>query len=88
MIPYVNTVSEDALYENKSKPITRALYAVRTFLASESINFGVFRMFEDDSFEKLIEVGMNLFLCITDSELKVSGSVFKTNANYPQTRFL
>ncbi|CAH8493807.1 unnamed protein product [Schistosoma turkestanicum] len=62
-------VPKNSLYEIKLKPIMATLNLLKMCLSGNLINFGVFSLFNDNSLEKSMEVGVQLLLSLNDTEL-------------------
>ncbi|KAH8874900.1 Exportin-7 [Schistosoma japonicum] len=60
---------KNSIYDVKLKPIMAALNLLKMCLGGGLINFGVYSMFHDDSLERAMEMGIQLLLSLTDSEL-------------------
>ncbi|VDQ03253.1 unnamed protein product [Trichobilharzia regenti] len=70
-------IPKHSMYEMKLKPIMSALNLLKMCLGGCVINFGVFSLFHDDSLERAMEIGVQLLLSLSDSELHIT--VFTDN---------
>ncbi|KAF5398041.1 hypothetical protein PHET_08861 [Paragonimus heterotremus] len=80
LIPNTRELPKQSVYQVKLKPIVAALDALKVCLSGSFINFGVFSLFREESLEKAVEMGVQLMLCVDESELqefpKVAHSFF------------
>ncbi|KAF8569577.1 hypothetical protein P879_05088, partial [Paragonimus westermani] len=80
LIPNTRDLPKQSVYQVKLKPIVAALDALKVCLSGSFINFGVFSLFREESLEKAVEMGVQLMLCVDESELqefpKVAHSFF------------
>ncbi|KAK4471178.1 hypothetical protein MN116_005570 [Schistosoma mekongi] len=60
---------KNSIYDIKLKPIMAALNLLKMCLSGGLINFGVYSMFQDDSLERAMEIGIQLLLSLTNTEL-------------------
>ncbi|BHF65502.1 Exportin 7 [Sparganum proliferum] len=70
LLPYFAQVPKESTFSHKIKPLTRLINALRTTVAGNFANFAIFGLVGDDSFEKAIELGAQLLMCVSDEELR------------------
>uniref|UniRef100_A0A0X3P2S5 Exportin-7 n=1 Tax=Schistocephalus solidus TaxID=70667 RepID=A0A0X3P2S5_SCHSO len=70
LLPYFAQVPKESTFSHKIKPLTRLINALRTTVAGNFANFAIFGLVGDDSFEKAIELGAQLLMCVSDDELR------------------
>ncbi|KAF7253054.1 hypothetical protein EG68_10905 [Paragonimus skrjabini miyazakii] len=70
LIPNTRELPKQSVYQVKLKPIVAALDALKVCLSGSFINFGVFSLFREESLEKAVEMGVQLMLCVDESELQ------------------
>ncbi|VDN12069.1 unnamed protein product [Dibothriocephalus latus] len=70
LLPYFAQVPKESIFSHKIKPLTRLINALRTTVAGNFANFAIFGLVGDESFEKAIELGAQLLMCVSDEELR------------------
>jgi len=75
-------VQQDMLYKKKLKGISICFSMLKAALCGNYVNFGVFKLYGDDTLENALNIFVKLLLSIPLSDLMVSLKLFALILNY------